>query len=120
MASKSRAEELSAKYGATKKMRNEKNYNCMKCCAVKPESSFYTVVGTKLWNMSNNHPLFCKQCVSEIFEEYKLKYGAKIAMIIACHLLDMPYSDMLFNNSIAGKEDITYDLHHYYFLVVQQ
>ena len=107
MASKSRAEELSAKYGATKKMRNEKNYNCMKCCAVKPESSFYTVVGTKLWNMSNNHPLFCKQCVSEVFEEHKLKYGAKIAMIIACHLLDMPYSDMLFNNSIAGKEDIT-------------
>lgn len=92
-----RGEELQDKYGATKKTRTEKTYNCMNCGQVKAESSFYEIPNTKLWNVSKNKVLFCKNCVQSLFDFYKEKYGVKIATIICCSILDIPYSEYLFN-----------------------
>lgn len=102
-----RGEDLQAKYGATKRTRTEKTYNCIKCGQVKADSSFYESPASKIWLLSKNKVLLCKNCVTEIFEEYKLKYGVKLAVIVCCALLDVPYSDSAFN-SITDKENISF------------
>ena len=101
-----RGEELQDKYGATKRTRSEKTYNCMKCGQVRAESAFYDIPNTNLWNVSKNKVLFCKNCIQGMFESYKEKYGIKISTIICCSILDIPYSEYLFNQ-VFSKEGNT-------------
>lgn len=102
----SRGEELQAKYGATKKMRTEKNYVCMKCSQTKAESAFWESTGTKLWNVSNNKVPICRNCIQEVYDDFQNKYGSKLATIICCSILDIVYSENLFNQ-IAYKDKYT-------------
>lgn len=102
-----RGEELQLKYGATKKSRTEKTYNCMKCGQVKAASLFYESPASNHWLLSGNKALVCKNCISEIFEEYKLKYGVKLAIIVCCYILDLPYSEHAFS-LLSDKDNIAF------------
>lgn len=84
----------------------EKNkYVCQTCGVEKNEDQFYKSKWTKVWNMSNKHVLFCKECINKLMSEYTARYGEETALAICLALLDMPfnpstYRSIIMNNSI--------------------
>ena len=80
-------------------------YTCQCCGVPKTEDNFYKSQWTKVWNMSDKHVLFCKECMDKMMNEYSNRYGEQTALAICLALLDMPfypatYKSVITNNSI--------------------
>lgn len=80
-------------------------YVCQCCGVEKTEDKFYKSQWTKVWNMSDKHVLFCKECIDKLMQEYTQRYGEQTALAICLALLDMPfnpttYKSIIKNNSI--------------------
>lgn len=80
-------------------------YTCQCCGVSKTEDNFYKSQWTKVWNMSDKHVLFCKECMDKLMTEYSNRYGEQTALAICLALLDMPfypttYKSVINNNSI--------------------
>jgi len=80
-------------------------YTCQCCGVPKTEDNFYKSQWTKVWNMTDKHVLFCKECMDKMMSEYSNRYGEQTALAICLALLDMPfypstYKSVITNNSI--------------------
>ena len=81
-------------------------YTCNCCGIEKKESQFFTSKWSPLWLNSNNHVLYCKDCISKLFQESAQRYKSEeTALKICCHYLDIPFYGSLYksiteNNSI--------------------
>lgn len=80
----------------------ENTYTCLICQQDKPESQYYLARSSPLWLASQQHVLFCKECLNKLYEDYRSKYGDETALLILCHIMDYPFLKELYSDMIAS------------------
>lgn len=74
-------------------------YRCSRCgkSTDDPKGTFVMSKTSPLFTANESYSTLCFDCASELFEEYKFKYkDEKVALIIVCHLLDLCFTDELY------------------------
>lgn len=79
-------------------------YTCIRCCKEKIEDKFFLAKWSKVWNTTNKRAPVCKDCIDELFTEYTNRYGSeRIALIMCCHYLDIPYYRALYDSIVENN-----------------
>lgn len=75
------------------------DYKCLRCGRdwETPVGHFYKSNNSHYDANSNYVPL-CRDCVNEMFDDYNRRYGTKMACIIMCYKLDIPFYHSLFDS----------------------
>ncbi|MBQ5870976.1 MAG: hypothetical protein IIW69_00975 [Bacteroidaceae bacterium] len=85
--------------------RDTNKYTCICCGETKTGINFYKATGSLVWNTEDQVSMLCKDCVAKLFEHYKEEHGDRVAVIIICHLLDLPYEPHIFEAAMLKLED---------------
>ena len=83
----------------------EKNkYICNRCGIEKVEDKFFLAKWSKIWYTTNKRAPICKECIDELFSEYTKRYESeRIALIMCCHYLDIPYYRVLYDSIVENN-----------------
>lgn len=70
-----------------------REYTCMKCndSTITPEAKFYLSRFSRLWENNDRRFPICKACLNELFQENLSRYGTRMAYLIMCYILDVPF-----------------------------
>ena len=91
------------------KVDDVKTYKCL-CCGAEtdsPAGKFYKVNWSKLWTSNDQYMPVCKVCLTKKYNEDMRRYGARTAMMIACHYLDIPFVGVVFESVNSKNENFT-------------
>lgn len=75
------------------------SYRCTRCGRISDDAKGVFVMSktSPLYVSNELYSTICVDCATELFNEYKTRYkDEKIALIIMCHLLDLYFSDELY------------------------
>lgn len=92
---------------ARKKAEPTKTFFCCRCGKVHPRGTgfFYKSPNSELYSGNDNYTHICSECVRELFEKEKKKYGSqKLAAIIMCYRLDLYFCHSLYE-AISMKNE---------------
>lgn len=79
-------------------------YTCNRCGKEKTEDKFFLAKWSKVWNITNKRAPICKECIDELFSEYSKRYESeRIALIMCCHYLDIPYYRVLYDSIVENN-----------------
>lgn len=80
-------------------------YKCLKCGAEheNPVGKFYKSQYSELFVKNDRFASICVSCVKELFDSYEKKYDTKMACILMCHKLDIPFYHSLFDSIVKGN-----------------
>lgn len=82
-------------------------YKCT-CCGAEtdaPAGKFYKITYSKLWVHNDNYAPVCKVCVMKKFNEDARRFDTRTALIIACHYLDIPFVNSVYESLKQKKND---------------
>lgn len=83
-------------------------YTCLCCGIEKKEDNFFKSKWSILWNTPDKSVLFCKDCISKIFQEQTNRFKSeKTALKICCHILDIPFYGSLYESVITNNTVFT-------------
>lgn len=88
-------------------------YKCTRCGkrADNPKGYFVMSKTSPLFTSNELYSTICFDCATELFDEYKYKYkDEKIALIVICHLLDLCFSEELYEKI---KDNANFSLGNY-------
>lgn len=92
--------------------KNEKiKVRCTMCGkeTINPEGKFYRLSYSDLHKANNHWSHICSSCINEEFRRLTNKYDQKMAAILICAYLNVPYYDRLFTSVCeAHKDDMTF------------
>lgn len=82
---------------AKRKTKELAYYECPRCGATKNEEYYYKTKSSMIWDKTDGRVTFaCKDCVDGLFRVVNERHGERWALAIACHWLDMPYVDSIY------------------------
>lgn len=91
----------------------ETAYKCTRCGKRQDDPKGYFVMSktSPLYTSNELYSTLCFDCATELFDEYKYKYkDEKTALIIICHLLDLCFTDELYEKV---KDNANFSLGNY-------
>jgi len=92
---------LPIKPKTVKEVVEKKEYTCLCCGNKKKEDEFFISKWSKVWNETDKHVLFCKDCLNKLFVEFTNRFNSeKTALIICCAYLDVPFYATLYQSII--------------------
>lgn len=78
----------------------------------KPVGNFYKNSYSRDYKMNDGYVHICRNCVNELFEEYKTKYGdQRLAVMILCAKLDFPYFHSLYETVNVRNESFSFGMY---------
>mgnify|MGYP007068176154 CR=1 FL=1 len=94
----------------SKKAIKRKEYTCLRCgtSTYVPETLFFKRQNSEQFINNDGYPPYCKTCINEMFEGYAVKYNSyKIACVILCHVLDVPFIEAIYAKMRGKTGDFT-------------
>ena len=88
------------KIAETPSFREELKIECSRCSKTKKEIDFFLSKWSKVWNINNKRVPICKDCITELMNEFTKRYDEKTALIICCAYLDIPFYADLYQSII--------------------
>lgn len=91
--------------------RDNNKYTCICCGETQTGNKFYKSIGSLIWNTQDQIVMLCKDCVAKLFDYYREQYDERVAVIVMCHLLDLPYEPHIYESSLLkleNKESFTF------------
>ena len=88
-------------------------YICLRCGQswANPVGKFYKSQYSESFLKNSRYPPLCKECVQELFDSYEKKYGTRMACILMCHKLDIPFYHSLFDSIITNNNKFSVGLY---------
>jgi hypothetical protein len=98
---------------ATDNFDDSHTYKCLKCGAEheNPVGKFYKSQYSELYLKNDRFSSLCISCVKELFDSYEKKYETKMACILMCHKLDIPYYHSLFDSIVKSNTSFSMGLY---------
>lgn len=88
-----------------KKKPPETVYKCMRCgMEYNGGAGNFYKTKSKLYEYNEGYYPVCQSCLKEKFEEYKRRYSERIAVMIICHYLDVPFYYSLYDSIIKNND----------------
>lgn len=89
----------------TKKTSNTKKLICLCCGEEKNEKEFYKS-SSLLYSKIGKIPT-CKECISKIYDKYKIKYNKdeRLAIYHMCRILDISFNQKCFDASVGERNN---------------
>ncbi|MEG0898433.1 MAG: hypothetical protein RSF40_01825 [Oscillospiraceae bacterium] len=88
-------------------------YICLACGSAweNPVGHFYKSQWSESFVKNSRYVPICKSCVQTFFEAYEKKYGTRLACILACHKLDIPFYHSLFDSIVTNNNTFSIGLY---------
>lgn len=89
---------------------SDATYTCLSCGNTykKQDGYFFKTTWSQLWNYNNKYFPVCKSCMDKMFQEYSARYSSdKIALMIACHYLDVPFYNSLYDSIVINNSNFS-------------
>lgn len=91
-----------------------KKYKC-NCCGeewANPVDHFYKSKWSKLWVKNELFVPICRNCIASLFEEYARRYkDERLATIICCHYLDVPFYHAIYDAVIRDSSRFSFGMY---------
>lgn len=87
-----------------------KIYRCT-CCGkeeTNPEKKFYKLPYSRSHDGNDNYAHICIQCIKDFMEQYSRKRGQKVATMVCCALLDVPFYRALYESINKARDDFNF------------
>lgn len=89
-----------------------KKYVCPRCGVEKDEDMFYKSKGSMMWDFSDGRVLTaCKDCFDGRLRVVTERYGERTGLMIACHWVDAPYIDDVYQAVIQKQGNFDFGLY---------
>lgn len=112
IAPKKRGRPKGSKNGAHKNPDVPKEYVCPRCGIKKQEDMFYKSKGSMMWDFSDGRVLTaCKDCFDGRLRIATERYGERMGLIIACHWVDAPYIDAVYQAVLQKQGNFDFGLY---------
>lgn len=88
-------------------------YTCLSCGGTwdNPVGHFYKSQWSESFIKNSRYAPTCKTCVKSMFNSYEKKYDTRMACILMCHKLDIPFYHQLFDSIITNNNTFTIGLY---------
>ncbi len=81
------------------------SYKCLRCGSEweNPIGHFYKTQWSELYIKNDKYAPLCKKCCNEIYDNLSNKYSSKLAVIMLCYMLDIPFWSALYDSIIKNN-----------------
>ena len=70
-----------------------------------PLGRFYRSPWSKKYQATDGYSTICKTCMNDLYKYYTKKYDNRSAMLICCHLIDVPFIHELFESNNLKRDN---------------
>jgi len=80
-------------------------YKCLRCGVEyqNPVGHFYKIQYSELYLKNNRYVPLCKNCINGMYKNFSEKYGARIAFVFLCYMIDIPFYHSLFDSIVKNN-----------------